>query len=220
MVIAIDGPGGVGKSTVSRGVASELGAAYLDTGSTYRAATLAVIRADVDPDDAGAVLDTVLGVDIDYDDRGVLLGGEPVAADVRSAEVTRDVSAVSAHPAVRAHIVELQRSWVDRRDGKAVVEGRDIGTVVFPGATVKVFLTARAAVRALRRAGDAEAGGASVTDIERDLERRDTADSSRSASPMKAADDAVVIDTSDLSADEVIAEILALVEAARSDSEE
>ena len=116
--------------------------------------------------------------------------------------------------------MELQRSWVDRRDGKAVVEGRDIGTVVFPGATVKVFLTARAAVRALRRAGDAEAGGASVTDIERDLERRDTADSSRSASPMKAANDAVVIDTSDLSADEVIAEILALVEAARSDSEE
>ena len=220
MVIAVDGPGGVGKSTVSRGVASKLGVAYLDTGSTYRAATLAVIRADVDPADAEAVLTTVLAVDIDYDDRGVLLGGEPVAADVRSGKVTRDVSAVSAHPAVRAHIVELQRSWVERRDGEAVVEGRDIGTVVFPEAPVKVFLTARSEVRALRRAGDAEAIGASITDIERDLERRDTADSSRSASPMRAADDAVVIDTSDLSADEVIAEVLGLVEAARSDSEE
>lgn len=134
--------------------------------------------------------------------------------------MTQTVSAVSAHAGVRAEIVALQRDWVARHDGSAVVEGRDIGTVVFPDAPVKVFLTARPEVRAARRAGDAEAVGASVDDIARDLERRDTADAGRATSPMRPADDAAIIDTSDLDIDGVVGAILALVEATGSHAEE
>ena len=219
MVIAIDGPGGVGKSTTSRGVADALDLPYLDTGSTYRAATLAALESGVALDDEAAVLDTVSGSTIDYD-RGILLDGRPVAQDVRSSAVTSHVSQVSAHASVRAHIVAVQRQWVVDHDGRAVVEGRDIGTVVFPDAAVKVFLTARPEVRAQRRSGDSEAAGISVAAIARDLERRDRADASRAASPMRPADDAVVIDTSELSIDEVVNEILELVEQVASDAQE
>ena len=220
MVVAIDGPGGVGKSTTARAVAAALELPYLDTGSTYRAATLAALRAGVALHDEAAVLEAVAACQIDYDGRGILLDGQPVSSDVRSQAVTAHVSEVSAHPAVRSHIVDIQRRWVEAHRGDAVVEGRDIGTVVFPDAPVKVFLTARPEVRAQRRAGDVESGSASVSDIAKDLERRDTADASRAASPMKAADDAVVIDTSDHTVDEVVADILTLVDATGSDAEE
>lgn len=210
MVIAIDGPGGVGKSTVSRGVAAELGLAYLDTGSTYRAATLAVLRNDVAIDDEFAILAELALHTIDYDETGILLNGDSVADDVRTEVVTGNVSAVSAHPQVRAAIVDLQRRWVENHGGRAVVEGRDIGTVVFPDAPVKIFLTARPEVRAARRAGDAEAATQSVDQIAAALEARDTADASRAASPMRAADDAVTIDTSDLGIDAVIGQIVEL----------
>ena len=195
----------MGKSTVSRGVAARLGLPYLDTGSTYRAATVAVLDAEVDVDDEAGILDVLAQHTIDYDaDEGILLDGRSVSVQVRSDQVTSSVSAVSAHPAVRQRIVEGQRNWVRRHGGSAVVEGRDIGTVVFPDTPVKVFLTARPEVRAARRAGDAEAADHSIEEIAGKLAARDRADSARKASPMKPADDAHIVDTSDLTIDEVI----------------
>jgi cytidylate kinase len=141
----------------------------------------------------------------------MLLDGEDVAEAVRAPEVVALVSAVSALPEVRRVVVEQQREWVRRRGGRAVVEGRDIGTVVFPDAPVKVYLVADAAERARRRARDPEAAGQAVADIERRLRARDHADSTREASPLRAAEDAVTIDTTTLSVDEVVAVVLGLV---------
>lgn len=212
MVVAIDGPSGVGKSTVSKAVASALGIGYLDTGATYRAATLAVVRSGIDTADESAILAELEDHSIDYTEIGITLDGKSVAFDVRSDEVTRNVSAVSAHPEVRAAIVAIQRRWVDMRDGEAVVEGRDIGTVVFPDAPVKIYLTARPLVRATRRSGDAEASGKSVEDIATEIEARDHADSTRAASPLRPADDAIIVDTSEITIDEVVARILATIQ--------
>jgi len=210
VVIAIDGPSGVGKSTVARGVAEALGVGYLDTGATYRAATLAVLEAGVDPTDDAAVVPVVARAAIAYEDGEVRLDGRPVGTEVRSAEVTAAVSPVSAIPEVRRIVVAIQREWVAERGGRAVVEGRDIGTVVFPLAPVKVFLTARPEVRAARRAGDAEAADADVGAVEADLRRRDEYDSTRETSPLQPAADAVIVDTSSMTADEVIGAVLAL----------
>ena len=210
-MIAIDGPSGVGKSTVSRAVADQLGLVYLDTGATYRAATLAIVRAGADVRSESEVLSEVENHTIDYTEVGIMLDGESVASDVRSDQVTLNVSAVSAHPLVRAAIVEMQRRWVDDRGANAVVEGRDIGTVVFPDAPVKIFLTASPLVRATRRSGDAEADGKSVAEIAAEIEARDHADSTRKASPLRPADDALIIDTSELTIDEVVYRIISRV---------
>ncbi|KAA3637079.1 MAG: (d)CMP kinase [Armatimonadetes bacterium] len=210
MVIAVDGPSGVGKSTVSRLVAKNLGLAFLDTGATYRAATLAILEAGVDPSDGSEVLSELSSHSIDYDERGVLLDGRSVAFDVRSDAVTGAVSAVSAHPSVRAEVVDMQRRWVEYHDGRAVVEGRDIGTIVFPDAQVKIYLTASPMVRATRRASDSEAGGKSVDEIADALAQRDHADSTREASPLRPADDAVIIDTGAMTIEEVVARITSL----------
>jgi len=215
VVVAIDGPGGVGKSTVARRVAAILAMEYLDTGATYRAATVAVLRAGVDIEDAAAVLAAVQGIEISYEDGVIMIDGQSVAAETRSEPVTLAVSAVSAYPEVREDVVAMQRAWVAARGGRAVVEGRDIGTIVFPDAPVKVFLTADAATRARRRASDAEAADLDVAAVEADLARRDRADSTRKASPLRAAEDAVVIDTTDLGIDEVVAVVLELVAATR-----
>ena len=204
VVITIDGPGGVGKSTVSRLVARQLGLAYLDTGATYRAATLAILQSGIDTLDEAAVLEELNHRTIDYDERGVLLDGESVAFAVRSEEVTANVSAVSAHPIVRSAVVEIQRRWVAFHEDQAVVEGRDIGTVVFPEAPLKIYLTASPSVRALRRAAESEAGGKSVEEISETLAARDYADSTREASPLKPADDAIIIDTGDMTVDAVV----------------
>jgi len=217
MVIAIDGPGGAGKSTVARSLATILGLEHLDTGATYRAATVAVLRAGVDPGDSDAVLDVVTASRIQYIDGVIHLDGEPVVAATRSEAVNAAVSAVSAHSAVRREIVDVQRRWVEARGGRAVVEGRDIGTVVFPDAAVKVFITARSDVRAARRSGDAEAADKDVTEIEADLRRRDHIDSTRDASPLRPADDAVVVDTSDMGVAEVVRTVLDLVSASPDD---
>lgn len=217
MVIAIDGPSGVGKSTVSRAVADQLGLVYLDTGATYRAATLAIVRAGADVRSESEVLSEVENHTIDYTEVGIMLDGESVASDVRSDQVTLNVSAVSAHPLVRAAIVEMQRRWVDDRGANAVVEGRDIGTVVFPDAPVKIFLTASPLVRATRRSGDAEADGKSVAEIAAEIEARDHADSTRKASPLRPADDALIIDTSELTIDEVVYRIIARVNEVNTD---
>jgi cytidylate kinase len=213
VVIAIDGPGGVEKSTVSRRVADLLGVGYLNTGATYRAATVAALRSGADLDDEAEVVAAVSGSEIEYEDGVILLDGESVAVEARSDAATKAVSAVSAYPSVRDQVVAMQRRWVADRGGSAVVEGRDIGTVVFPDAPVKVFLTADAETRAARRAGDAEAAHHSVADIAADLKRRDHVDSTRETSPLRRAEDAVEIDTSDMGIDEVVAVVLDLVAA-------
>ena len=210
MVIAIDGPSGVGKSTVSREVAARLGLSYLDTGATYRAATLVVVRAGINPSSEDAILVELADHGIDYSEIGILLDGESVASDVRSDEVTSHVSEVSAHPRVRSEIVAMQRQWVEDKDGDAVVEGRDIGTVVFPDSAVKVYLTASPLVRAIRRSGDAESSGKSLEEIAAEIETRDNADSSRKTSPLRPAGDATVIDTSELGIDAVVEIIMEL----------
>jgi cytidylate kinase len=211
VVIAVDGPGGVGKSTVAGRVAAAVGLPHLDTGSTYRAAGLTALRSGAPLDDPVAVLASLDDVDIRIVEGVVSIDGVDVTEDLRSDEVTKASSVVAAHREVRSRIVALQRAWVVERGGSAVVEGRDIGTVVFPDAPVKVYLTARPDIRAARRSGDAEAGEKSTDQIAAELAARDHADSSRKASPLRPADDAAIIDTSDLSIDEVVQQVLELV---------
>jgi cytidylate kinase len=211
VVIAIDGPSGVGKSTVSRAVAMALGVAYLDTGSYYRAVTHVALRAGVDPSDEAGILSAVRSADFSVIDGVLSLDGADISADIRGPLVTSAVSAVAAHPGVRRAVVEMQRQWADSQGGAAVIEGRDIGTVVFPDAAIKVFLTADTRTRAERRAGDPEAAGSSIEELAADMERRDAADSSRQTSPLRPATDAVILDTSELTVAQVVAEILDLV---------
>jgi cytidylate kinase len=216
VVVAIDGPAGSGKSTVARRVAERAGLRYLDTGATYRALTLALLRLGVPVEDPEAVADAAKAVDLTLElppgpagvARVLLDGVEPGPA-LRAPEVNATVSAVAAVPAVRELLVELQRSLVGV--GGIVVEGRDIGTVVWPGADVKVFLTASAHERARRR-GDDSAGGGETAET---LARRDAIDSGRAASPTRAAADALVIDSTTRSADQVVDQLLELIEAAR-----
>jgi cytidylate kinase len=211
VVVAIDGPSGVGKTTVSKAVADALGVPHLDTGSYYRVATLATLRASGDPAAESEVLDALDDRSIDFVDGRLHLDGSDVSGLLRNDDVTAAVSAVAAHAGVRRLLVEHQRSWVAERGGSAIVEGRDIGTVVFPHTPIKVFLTADPAVRARRRAADAEASGRDIGEIETALMARDTADSTREVAPLQPAADAVVIDTSDLSVADVVRRILDLV---------
>ena len=217
-VVAMDGPSGTGKSTVSRRLAKALGVAYLDTGAMYRAVTLAVLRADADPDSAEAeqiaiaAAKTVRSV-TDPLAPHVLLDGEDVEAEIRGPEVTRAVSAVSAKPAVRAALVEHQRAMIAESPG-IVVEGRDIGSVVVPDAPLKVYLTASEEVRAARREAQDRKAGRTVdhATVLADVRRRDRLDSTRKTSPLHAAADALVLDTDDLPVDAVLTELLRLVE--------
>jgi cytidylate kinase len=207
-VIAIDGPSGAGKTTVARAVADALGLAVLDTGAMYRAVTLAVLDRDVPLDDGPTCGEVARAVDLALDDR-VVLDGRDITAEIRSPPVTAAVSAVSAHPEVRTVLVAKQRTWAEQHGG-GVVEGRDIGTVVFPEATVKVFLTASDVERARRRQQDEFAARHEV-EVERVREgmaRRDEADSTRSASPLQAADDAIMLDTTDLSVGDIVTAIV------------
>jgi CMP/dCMP kinase len=203
-VVALDGPSGTGKSTVARQLAQRLSARYLDTGAMYRAATVAAIEAGVALDDPDAIGAAVARADIhittDPLDVRVTVGGEPVDALIRTPEITLAVSPVSAVPAVRTRLVAAQRELIG--DGGIVVEGRDIGTVVWPAARPKVFLTADPLERARRRA--AQVGTHDVSAIESDLARRDAYDSSRAASPLAVADDAVHLDTTELDLGEVV----------------
>ena len=217
MVIAVDGPAGTGKSSVSRGLARALGARYLDTGAMYRIVTLAVLRAGVDLDDTPAIeraaADVPLSVGYDPDEDRAYLDAEDVSAEIRGDAVTKAVSAVSAVPAVRARLVGLQRELAEG-PGSVVVEGRDIGTVVLPDADVKIFLTASAEERARRRNEQNVANGRSddYEAVLADVKRRDHLDSTRAVSPLRTADDALLVDTSDMSEPEVIAHLVELVE--------
>lgn len=215
VVIAIDGPAGTGKSTVARGLARQLGARYLDTGAMYRIATLAMLRAGIDPGDTAAIAasaDVPLSVGHDPDIDQAYLGAEDVSAEIRGEAVTRAVSAVSAVPEIRARMVALQRQLTAGPDS-VVVEGRDIGTVVLPDADLKIFLTASAETRARRRNDQNIAAGLDddYPTVLADVRRRDHLDSTRAVSPLRPADDAVVVDTSDMSQTEVIAHLSALV---------
>ena len=216
-MIAIDGPAGTGKSSVSRGLARSLGARYLDTGAMYRIVTLAVLRAGIDLDDVDAIgaaaADVDLAVGYDPEEDRSYLAGEDVSAEIRGDEVTKAVSAVSAVPAVRTRLVQLQRELAAGQ-GSIVVEGRDIGTVVLPAADVKIFLTASAEERALRRNDQNIASGLGddYEAVLADVKRRDHLDSTRAVSPLRAADDALVVDTSDMSEPQVVAHLLDLVE--------
>lgn len=212
-VVALDGPSGTGKSTVSRRLATRLGARYLDTGAMYRAATVAALRAGVDLDDGVAITKIVEDVSIeistDPDNVSVRLDGDPIDAEIRAAETTAAVSAVSAVAAVRAILVDAQRRLI--ADGGIVVEGRDIGSVVWPTAAPKVYLTASAEARARRRAGELSAD---VDAVAADIARRDGLDSSRAASPLTQSVDALELDTTDLTIDEVVARLAELTEGA------
>jgi len=207
-VIAIDGPSGSGKSTVARALATRLGVRYLDTGAMYRAVTAAVLAAGIAPDDTARVAAYVRSIDLeistDATPAKVSVGGRDVTDEIRGAAVTGAVSAVSAVPEVRAAMVARQRRLIGA--GGIVVEGRDIGTVVAPDADLKVFLTADPAERAARRARETDAD---LAPTEADLARRDRLDSSRTASPLTQAPDALVLDSTNLDPDAVVAEILA-----------
>ena len=207
-VVAIDGPGGVGKSSVAEGVAGQLGCAYLDTGAFYRAATVVALLRGADLDVEADVLMSMAVVEFGFESGTMTIGEIPVDDAIRSDVVTGLVSQVAAYPSIRLILVARQRRWVTEHQGRAVVEGRDIGSVVFPEAPLKIYLTALSEVRATRRAG--ETVGADLSDVQADLNRRDTVDSTRAASPLAAVDDAVVIDTSDLTRDEVVDEVMSL----------
>jgi cytidylate kinase len=216
IVVAVDGPAGTGKSSVSRALARALGARYLDTGAMYRIVTLAVLRAGIDPADADAVAAIVssvqLSVGYDPDEDRCYLDGENVSMEIRGDDVTRAVSAVSSVPAVRERLVGLQRTLAAGPDS-IVVEGRDIGTVVLPHAPVKIFLTASAETRARRR-NDQNVAVGLADDYEgvlADVRRRDHLDSTRTVSPLRAAEDAVIVDTSHMTEAEVIDHLLELV---------
>ena len=217
LVIAMDGPSGTGKSTVSRRLATALDARYLDTGAMYRVATVWVLRAGVDPTDAGKVADVVatLPLDIGTDPaaEAVTMGGEDVSSEIRGAAVTKAVSAVSAVPSVREQLVQMQRD-IAASAPRIVVEGRDIGTVVLQTADVKVFLTATPEARAHRRNKQnvEEGRGDDYEAVLADVQRRDHADSTRAVSPLRPAEDSVIVDTSDLGMDGVIAALLQVVQ--------
>jgi CMP/dCMP kinase len=217
VVVAVDGPAGTGKSSVSRGLARALQARYLDTGAMYRIVTLAVLRAGIDPADqaaVGAAAATVgLSVGFDPDEDRSYLDGEDVSSEIRGDDVTQAVSAVSSVPAVRTRLVGLQRTLA-QGPGSVVVEGRDIGTVVLPDADVKIFLTASPETRARRRNDQNVAAGLpdDYGGVLVDVRRRDHLDSTRAVSPLRAASDAVVVDSSAMTESEVIAHLLQLVQ--------
>jgi cytidylate kinase len=204
-VVAIDGPAGTGKSTIAKALARALDLPYLDTGAMYRAITFAALSRDVDPDDADRVASIAETADIVIDDDNVFVDGVDATVEIRGPEVTRAVSIVAANPKVRVELRQQQRDWVRKRGG-GVVEGRDIGTVVFPDAVLKVYLTARPDVRATRRAK--EVSDLDYATVAADLARRDALDQGRIHNPLMVADDAVVIDTSDMTIDEIVADLV------------
>jgi cytidylate kinase len=206
MVIAIDGPAGAGKSSVARAVAGEIGFTYLDSGAMYRCVALAALQGKADLDDGEAVGALADGLEIDFDGRRVLLDGDDVSEAIRTPEVSAAASRVSVHPRVRAAMVERQRQLIAA--GRYVAEGRDIGTVVSPDSPLKIFLTASDEERARRRAAETDE---SVEDVLKAQRQRDARDTEREHGALRAAEDAVELDTTGFSLDEVVARVVALI---------
>jgi len=204
IVIAIDGPAGAGKSTIAKALAAKLRVRYLDTGAMYRAVTFAAMNSGIDLSNQDLVAELTRESKMLLTDESVVINGLDATSAIRSSEVTAAVSAVAANSEVRTELRERQRQWIADHNG-GVVEGRDIGSVVFPEATLKVYLTASPTVRAKRRV--AQSGG-NVEEIAAAIASRDLQDSSRSDSPLTQTDDAITIDTSDRSIDEVVAQLV------------
>jgi cytidylate kinase len=215
--VAIDGPAGAGKSTVARAVADELGYSYLDTGALYRAVALAALSRGIDPGDEPALAAVARDLEISLTDGRVSLAGEDVTDRVRAPDVTAVVSTVAAHPRVRAALLERQRALA--RAGDVVMEGRDIGTTVLPDADVKIFLTASELERARRRAEQQgfPTDDESIAQLKESIAERDVADATRDVSPLTHAADANLLDTSDLTIDEVVKRIVDAVRAAEAE---
>lgn len=212
-VLAIDGPAGAGKSTIARALAARLGVQYLDTGAMYRAVAAAVLHAGVEPDDTDRVrrIAQRMRLEIDDDATGqqrVVVDGREVTAEIRGPRVTEAVGAVASNSGVRAELRARQRAWAHDRGG-GVMEGRDIGSVVFPDARLKVYLTASAHERALRRVRQ---HGGDVEEIAAAIARRDAADAARADGPMVVADGSVTVDTTGLTIDEVVERVVSLWE--------
>jgi CMP/dCMP kinase len=203
-VIAIDGPAGSGKSTVARRLAERLGLEYLDTGAMYRAVTFAALRRGIDPADAEPVEKLARAVEMEVGLDRVTVDGVDATIEIRGPEVSRAVSLVAANPGVRSELVRRQREWTIERGG-GVLEGRDIGTVVFPDAQLKVYLNARPEVRAERRAAE-------VTDLDyetvaADMARRDALDQGRDSDPLRRAEGALEIDTTDMTIEQIVEDL-------------
>ncbi len=207
-VIAIDGPAGSGKSTVGRRLAALLGLHYLDTGAMYRGVTFAALRRGIDPIDADVVARLARQVELTLTDGGLVVDGTDATIEIRGPEVTRAVSIVAANPEVRVEMVRRQREWA-KTHGGGVLEGRDIGSVVFPDAALKVYLTASPEVRASRRSK--EVTDLSYETVAADLARRDALDQGRDVSPLEVADGAVLVDTTHRDIEDIVAELVALV---------
>ncbi len=207
-VIAIDGPAGSGKSTVAQALAARLNLQYLDTGAMYRAVAFAVIHQQIDIHDIEKVIQAAKSLDLQLTQESCVVNGIEATEEIRGQEVTLLVSQVAAVPEVRAEMVKRQRTWAEERNG-GVMEGRDIGSVVFPDASLKIYLTASEEVRAQRRAAEIEEGD--VASIAADIERRDTVDTQRSASPLMEAEDAIVVDTSEMTLEQVVDHVIELI---------
>jgi len=222
LIIAIDGPSGAGKSTLAKRLAKELNFIYLDTGAMYRALALKVLREGVDLADDARLAELIRGTEIDLAEKDgwlvVLLDGRDVASEIRTPEVSQMASKVSALRIVRERMLELQRAM--GRRGSVVAEGRDIGTVIFPQAEVKIFLDASVRERARRRCDEIKAAGRAVDLAEtlREIEERDRRDSEREIAPLRKADDALMIDSSSVNAEAVAARVLAEIQKKRQEN--
>lgn len=215
--VAIDGPSGAGKSTIAKAAAAHFGFIYVDTGAIYRTVGLAAHRAGVDPHDAEKVIALLPGLSIRFDygadgAQRMYLNGEDVSSRIRQPEISLYASAVSAIPAVRAFLMDMQRDMA--KTCSVIMDGRDIGTVVLPNAGLKIFLTATLEARAHRRLAELNAKGdpSTIEDVTKDMILRDKNDSTRAAAPLKAAEDAVVVDTTELDLQQSIDHICGLIE--------
>jgi len=207
-VIAIDGPAGSGKSTVARALADRLGLDYLDTGAMYRGVTFAALRRGIDPDDVERVARLVVDLELEVFDGSCMVDGVDASVEIRGPEVTRAVSAVAANVEVRKELCRRQREWARRRGG-GVLEGRDIGTVVFPDAELKLYLTADVEERARRR--HKEMSDLAYEEVAAAIVHRDAKDEGRSTAPLAVAEDAVVVDTSGKSIEEVVETVVEML---------